>query len=43
MYPSKSEMRGATEAYLEKNHLEFYNEFNEFHWTAYYNDNIHKM
>jgi len=42
VYPTKAEMRGAIEAYLEMNHTEFYNKFTEVQWTAYYNENIHK-
>jgi hypothetical protein len=42
IYPSKEELRGATEAYLKENHGEFFNSFSEIHWTSYYNDNIHK-
>ena len=42
IYPSKAEMRSAIEAYLEKNHSEFYNKFSEIQWIAYYNEKIHK-
>ena len=42
IYPLKAEMRGAVEAYLKKNHSEFFNKFTEVQWTAYYNENIHK-
>ena len=42
IYPIKDEMRGAIEAYLEKNHSEFYKKFEEMHWIAYYNENIHQ-
>ena len=42
IYPSKEELRRATEAYLKENHVEFFNSFTEIHWTSYYNDNIHK-
>jgi hypothetical protein len=42
IYPSKEELRGATEAYLRANHIEFFDSFAEIRWTSYYNDNIHK-
>lgn len=42
IYPTKAEMRGAIEAYLKMNHSEFYNNFNESQWTAYYNESVHK-
>ena len=42
IYPSKEELRGATEAYLKENHVEFFDSFSEICWTSYYNDNIHK-
>ena len=42
IYPTKAEMRGAIKVYLRTNHLEFYNKFTESHWTAYYNENVHK-
>jgi hypothetical protein len=41
IYPTKDEMRGTMEAYLATNHSEFYESFEEMHWTAYYNENIH--
>lgn len=43
IYPSKEEMRGAVEAYLTKNHHEFFNKFSEISWTAYYNEHIRKQ
>lgn len=42
MYPAKEELRGAVEGYLAKNNPEFYNEFNEANWLAFYNLNIHR-
>ena len=42
IYPSEEEMRGAVEGYLSKNHVEFFDEFNDACWTAYYNTNIRK-
>ena len=40
IYPTKDELRGATEAYLIENHQEFYEKFTEAKWTAYYNSNF---
>jgi hypothetical protein len=40
IYPAKEELRGATEGYLAKNNLEFYNRFNEESWIAFFNTNI---
>jgi hypothetical protein len=42
IYPTKAEMRGAVEAYLQTNHPEFYRKFTESSWTAYYNEMFHK-
>jgi hypothetical protein len=42
IYPSKEEICGATEAYLKKNHSEFFEKFTDAHWVAYYNENFHK-
>ena len=42
IYPSKEELRGATEAYLKENHREFFSSFTETDWTSYYNNNFHK-
>ena len=41
IYPSKDDLRGATEVYLIETHLEFYIKFTEANWEAYYNENIH--
>lgn len=40
IYPSRDELRGATEAYLTNNHPEFYKSFAEARWTSYYNTNF---
>jgi hypothetical protein len=37
MYPTKEELRGAVESYLTKNHPDFYGQFSETRWTAYFN------
>ncbi|RIA97976.1 hypothetical protein C1645_731978 [Glomus cerebriforme] len=42
IYPSKEELRGATEAYLKENHIEFFSSFSKIYWTSFYNDNIYK-
>ena len=42
IYPTKVEMRGAVEAYLKQNHLEFYEKHTEVQWTACYNEKVHK-
>ena len=42
MYPSKVELRGATETYLKNNHPEFLNKFSEYQWTAYFKNNFYK-
>ena len=42
IYPSKKELHRAIEAYLKKNHKEFFSSFIETDWTSYYNDNFHK-
>jgi hypothetical protein len=42
IYPTKEELRGAVEAYLEANHTEWYHKFSEIQWTAFYNESIHK-
>ncbi|GES87431.1 hypothetical protein GLOIN_2v1834793 [Rhizophagus clarus] len=43
IYPSKKEVYGIAEAYLKKNHHEFFNKFSEIQWTAYYNEHICKQ
>jgi hypothetical protein len=40
IYPSRDELRGATEAYLLENHPEFYKSFTKARWTSYYNTNF---
>jgi len=42
IYPSKEELRGAVEAYLEANHHEFYQRFSEHQWTSFYNKKFHQ-
>ena len=41
MYPSKEELRGAVEVYLETNYFEFYQKFSEHRWTSFYNKKFH--
>ena len=41
MYPSKEELKGATEAYFKENHPEFYNNFSEVRWSLYFTVNIY--
>jgi hypothetical protein len=43
IYPTKEELRGAVESYLEMNHTEFYQEFTEHQWTPFYNKRIHQI
>ena len=42
IYPTKEELRGAVEKYLESNHREYINQFTETQWSGIYNKNIHK-
>lgn len=41
IYPSKDDLRGATEAYLVEVHPDFYGKFMDNSWETYFNDHIH--
>jgi hypothetical protein len=42
IYPSNEELSGCVEKYLKSNHPEFYDNFSEIKWTAFYNKNLQK-
>ena len=41
IYPSKSDFREATEAYLIETHPKFYEKFIEHTWKSYFNGNLY--
>src|ERR1043166_7873131 len=42
IYADKDELRAAVEAYLQGNHVEYYNSFDRTGWLAFYEKNISK-
>ena len=42
IYVDKDELRVAVEAYLQDNHVEYYNSFDKTGWFAFYEKNISK-
>jgi len=42
IYPSKDDLRAATEAYLNETYPEFYSKFVEYYrWVTYYNEHFY--
>ena len=42
IYVDKDELRVAVEAYLQGNHVEYFNSFDRTGWLAFYEKNISK-
>ena len=42
MYPTKTEIRDATDAYMIDNHVEYYETLSEKCWTVFYDKKIEK-
>ena len=42
IYVDKDELRVAVEAYLQGNHVEYFNSFDRTSWLAFYEKNISK-
>ena len=42
IYVDKDELRAAVEAYLQGNHVEYFNSFDRTGWLAFYEKNISK-
>src|SRR2546423_12089954 len=42
IYVDKDELRAAVEAYLQGNHIEYFNSFDRTGWLAFYEKNISK-
>lgn len=42
LYPTKDELRKATEVYLQENHPSFYNKFTQSRWIVFFESKIYQ-